>query len=203
MTRDPAALKAIADALAAHGFCVCADFLPVAALARDARANVSAFRPAGIGAGERHALRPGVRGDSTLWLEPPGRSGAQRAALARFEALRLALNRDLQLGLFDFECHFAVYPLGAGYRRHMDRFRDDERSRSRILSCVLYLNRHWLPEDGGQLRLHLPHAAALDILPEAGTLVAFFSDRFEHEVVPARRERLSLTGWFRRRGGHP
>jgi hypothetical protein len=29
--------------------------------------------------------------------------------------------------------------------------------------------------------------------------VAFVSDRFEHEVLPGRRERMSFTGWFRRR----
>jgi SM-20-related protein len=29
--------------------------------------------------------------------------------------------------------------------------------------------------------------------------MCFMSDRIEHEVRPASRERLSLTGWFRRR----
>ena len=38
-----------------------------------------------------------------------------------------------------------------------------------------------------------------DVLPEGGTLVCFLSQRFWHEVLPARRERLSLTGWFRGR----
>jgi SM-20-related protein len=37
------------------------------------------------------------------------------------------------------------------------------------------------------------------VLPQGGRLVAFQSDRFEHEVLPARRERMSFTGWFRRR----
>jgi SM-20-related protein len=37
------------------------------------------------------------------------------------------------------------------------------------------------------------------VLPQGGRLVAFLSDRFEHEVLPARRERMSFTGWFRRR----
>jgi len=41
--------------------------------------------------------------------------------------------------------------------------------------------------------------SALQISPEGGTLVAFLSGRFEHEVLPATRERYSLTGWFRRR----
>ena len=40
---------------------------------------------------------------------------------------------------------------------------------------------------------------SFDVLPRGGTLVVFLSDRFPHEVLPARRERLSLAGWFRRR----
>ena len=63
---------------------------------------------------------------------------------------------------------------------------------------MLYLNESWSAGDGGALRLHLP-AGQQDVLPRAGTLVAFLSGRFEHEVLPARRERLSLTGWFTRR----
>jgi SM-20-related protein len=37
------------------------------------------------------------------------------------------------------------------------------------------------------------------VAPVGGTLVAFLSERFHHEVLPARRERYSLTGWFTRR----
>jgi SM-20-related protein len=36
----------------------------------------------------------------------------------------------------------------------------------------------------------------VDILPLAGRLVCFRSDQIEHEVLPATRERLSLTGWL-------
>jgi hypothetical protein len=39
----------------------------------------------------------------------------------------------------------------------------------------------------------------VDDMARGGTLVVFLSDRFPHEVLPARRERLSLAGWFRRR----
>ena len=55
------------------------------------------------------------------------------------------------------------------------------------------------PEDGGQLRIYTGGGASVDVLPQGGRLVAFQSDRFEHEVLPARRERMSFTGWFRRR----
>ncbi|PIV89217.1 MAG: hypothetical protein COW48_01710, partial [Hydrogenophilales bacterium CG17_big_fil_post_rev_8_21_14_2_50_63_12] len=44
-----------------------------------------------------------------------------------------------------------------------------------------------------------PETVPLEFLPAGGTLVVFLSYRFWHEVVPAKRQRLSLTGWFRRR----
>ena len=107
-----------------------------------------------------------------------------------------SIRRSL-LGLFSFEGHYAIYPPGAGYRRHRDRFRDDD---ARVLSCVLYLNAGWSMQDGGALRMHFDGGQQGDVLPIGGTLVCFLSERFEHEVLPATRERLALTGWFRRRG---
>ena len=172
----------------------------VAALAEEARAlrAAGAFRAAGVGTDRRQA--PQLRGDQILWLDPTTPSAAQRAVLDGLEALRLELNRECVLGLFELEVHFAAYPPGAGYSTHVDRFRDDD---SRVLSIALYLNADWRVEDGGALRLYLAAAGRepyADIAPVGGTLVAFLSERFPHEVLPARRERLSLTGWFRRRG---
>src|SRR2546421_26403 len=76
------------------------------------------------------------------------------------------------------------------------RFRDDD---ARMLSCVLYLNDAWTAADGGALRIYLSPTDVCDVLPVGGTLVCFLSDRYEHEVLPATRERLAITGWFRRR----
>ena len=95
-----------------------------------------------------------------------------------------------------FEAHVAIYPPGTGYTRHADRFARDPR---RALSTVLYLNEDWQPGDGGALRIHLGGGAWRDLEPRGGTLVIFASE-LEHEVLPARRERLSLAGWFKRRG---
>ena len=122
---------------------------------------------------------------------------AETAAFALFEELRNACNRALTLGLFEFESHYALFPPGACYTRHRDRFRDDD---ARVLSCVLYLNDGWKPSDEGALRLHLDNGDRLDVAPVGGTLVAFLSEAFDHEVLPARRPRIALTGWFRRRG---
>jgi SM-20-related protein len=191
----------IVDGLAKQGWCVAAGFLSkdhTEALAVEAREAESKgmLQPAGVGAGASRIVRLDVRGDHIVWLEPPGATAAQRQCLQQFEQVRLALNRELQLGLFDFECHLALYPSGTFYRRHLDRFASDDR---RTVSCVLYLNPSWTAEDGGALRLYLADGSHIDVSPRAGTLVTFLSARFEHEVLPARRERLSLAGWFRRR----
>jgi SM-20-related protein len=70
---------------------------------------------------------------------------------------------------------------------------------------VLYLNRAWRETDGGAVRMYVGEAAGpsereshVDIAPHAGTLVLFLSADFEHEVLPASRERMSVAGWFRR-----
>jgi SM-20-related protein len=136
-----------------------------------------------------------VRGDFISWLEQPERDAEQRV-LARLDELRATLNRALMTGLEDFQGHFALYPRGAGYARHFDRLVGTD---VRAISAALYLNDDWVTEDGGQLRLYTGGGSSFDVLPQGGRLVAFQSDRFEHEVLPARRERMSFTGWFRRR----
>jgi SM-20-related protein len=202
-------LAAIADAkilracaaVAARSCAVVPDFLPppvimalaAAALRREAAGD---FRPAGIGHGPTHAEHSDIRGDRTLWLDDQARAPPERALWEALERLRIALNEATFLGLFAFEGHYALYPPGAGYRLHRDCFRDDD---TRVLSSVLYLNEAWTAADGGMLRLYLSADKPRDILPVGGTLVCFLADRFEHEVLPARRDRLAIAGWFRRR----
>lgn len=157
-----------------------------------------ALAPAAVGrAAARHADAT-VRADRTCWLADEPSDPAEHALHRALDAVRLALNRRLMLGLFSFEVHYALYPPGGGYARHRDRFRDDD---ARVLSCVLYLNDAWRASDGGALRIHRDGLPPLDVLPHGGTLVAFLSERFDHEVLAASRERLSVTGWFRRRAG--
>src|ERR1022692_4665701 len=145
----------------------------------------------------RAGAERGHFGNTLLLREEAG--SAEGPFWQAFDALRLALNETLQLGLFSFEAHYALYPPGASYGRHLDRFRAGADSPDvRVISCVIYLTVDWTPADGGVLRIH-DGERMRDVLPLAGKLVCFLSDRFEHEVLPATRERLSLTGWFRRR----
>ncbi|HEY8085362.1 MAG TPA: 2OG-Fe(II) oxygenase [Methylophilaceae bacterium] len=171
------------------------DFLPattVAKLAQETRRLE--LRRAGVG--KPRLINNEIRGDHILWLESPQVTKLQQACLDRFEQLRLILNRDMKLGLFEFESHIAHYPVGAFYRKHLDSFQQENR---RVISCILYLNQSWKAEHGGQLRLYLNNQDYTDISPQGGTLVVFFSDQFWHEVLPAKRDRLSIAGWFKNR----
>ena len=139
----------IADSPAVQGWMVVDDFFGpalTAALRRDCQTpdGRGDFREAAVGRAERRQTRSEVRGDEILWLQHPVSSEPQRTCLARFEQLRRALNRTLQLGLFEFESHFARYPAGAFYAGHIDPFYGDGRH---TLSCVLYLNENWKPEE--------------------------------------------------------
>lgn len=157
------------------------------------------FRHAGVGRAETWELQPAVRNDKVLWLEEADCSPSQQLYLNGLEKLRQRLNRELMLGLFDYEGHMAVYPPGARYRRHIDQFRD---MGTRRVTTILYLNDNWKISDGGALRLYLDNdnpQLYRDIYPYGGRLVTFLSERYYHEVLPATRDRYSITGWFRQR----
>lgn len=201
---DHPQLLRIVDDLAERGWSQQAVFLPESltrALAIECRKRAAEgeLAPAAVGRGPSQEVREGIRGDHIQWLEP-GQAQPCDDYLALMDDLRQALNRGLFLGLEDFESHFAFYPPGAFYLRHVDRFRDDDR---RMVSAALYLNDAWLPEHGGQLRMFLKDGAQHDVQPAGGTLVVFLSGEMPHEVLPCTRDRLSLTGWFRRRGNEP
>ena len=57
------------------------------------------LRPAAIGRGGTQQVRSEVRGDHIAWLD--GASASQQDFLHEMEALRLALNTSLFLGLFE------------------------------------------------------------------------------------------------------
>jgi len=195
----------IVDSLVVRGWALKHGFLPVVAiesLLEEARERWLAgrFLRAGVGRGSERQIRADARGDHILWLDESSLTTAQSRYWSEIESLRVGLNRELFLGLVSFEAHYAYYPEGAFYRKHIDRFSDSD---ERTLSISLYLNPDWKEEEGGQLRLYTG-GQEIEIYPLAGTLVIFKSDTVPHEVAPAKRERFSLTGWFKRRGkqGH-
>ena len=200
------------DQITNHGYCVMDNFLSpsvIDTLASEILVleNGALLHAANTGRAQT-TVNTKFRGDSIYWLNEAEASPAQQTYFDEMERLRYGLNRHLYLGLDLLESHLALYPIGAGYQKHLDRFKANDNSQlpQRQISCILYLNKDWLEEDGGYLRLYLnaddatdgivATASSLDIAPIAGRLVMFLSDTFYHEVMPANRARMSLTGWF-------
>lgn len=189
------------DALATDGFVVLPGWLAaesVAALRAElpSGGSLEGLQRAGVGRGGERRVLDAVRGDWIRWLD--GSSPEQQRFLQHMETIRLDVNRALQLGVFEVEAHFALYPPGSGYERHLDAFQGDN---PRRLSAVLYLNRDWVATDGGELVLFDAEGREIRrILPEGGTLVLFLSQQVPHAVLPATRWRASIAAWFRVRG---
>lgn len=192
-------LDEIAEALAGAGWWCGDAFLPmdwVLALRADMEAQIAAdaLSQAGVGREGDFQIDRTVRRDRILWLNRERAAPAKFLALA--EQIRQGLNRRLFLGLFEFEAHFAHYPPGAFYKRHVDSFRG---AANRVLSTVSYLNTDWQPGDGGELALYAEQGdlKIAELAPLAGRMVIFLSEEMPHEVLPARRDRYSIAGWFR------
>lgn len=197
-SNDELLFARIARDLRERGFTVCPNALPQSLAgslqAQLAEMNSERFTRAGVGRQEAHILNDFVRTDEICWI-----TGESEAGLAWLEwagRLQCFLNRDLLLGLFSFESHFAHYRPGDFYRKHFDAFRGEA---NRVLSLVVYLNPDWQLADGGELVLYdeAETSASLKVLPGLGTIVLFLSEEFPHEVLPASRDRFSIAGWFR------
>jgi SM-20-related protein len=157
--------------------------------------EMNVLKLARVGQAHQASLPGKIRGDQIAWLHA-GQSIACDTYLAMMEQIRVLLNQSLYLGLDNYESHFSFYPPGASYSKHVDRFHNDD---ARTISIVIYLNDHWQTEQGGALRLHPLDCPTQDISPMACRMVVFLSAEMLHEVLPATRDRMSLTGWFRRR----
>jgi len=190
-------LNAVADGLAEKGFAAVDQFLSPAEVKAitsldDFQNALLHFKRAGIGKTVDKMINESIRGDYIQWVDKNLAAAPVRVYLQRLEELIRFLNQSLFLSLKDYEVHQTVYPIGTFYKRHLDQFKKDDH---RKISVICYLNEDWLPQQGGQLRVYFPEGS-FDVLPEAGRLVCFRSDLLEHEVLPATRERMSITGWI-------
>ncbi|MCB1609043.1 MAG: 2OG-Fe(II) oxygenase [Xanthomonadales bacterium] len=199
-----ALLERIAEELTTHGFSIQADALPHA-LGQELLADLHQLQPgelraAGIGRGHQHLLDQRIRGDQIHWIGPERAAG--RRWLTWVEALRLAINRRLLLGIESFQSHYSHYPVGQFYSRHLDAFVGKS---NRILSLVTYLNPNWQADHGGELVIFrgADDDQGIVVEPRMGTTVLFLSEEFPHEVRITHRDRYAIAGWFDRRGRGP
>jgi SM-20-related protein len=122
---------------------------------------------------------------------------------ARLDSSRHRVAKPLGIGAGAREgAGFIRYPEGGFYRPHRDRGDDPEWADAarRAIALVVFLNssREASPDGGfvgGVLRLFGPDDT-VDVLPEAGTLVAFPADVL-HEVTEVRGgTRDTVVDWF-------
>ena len=151
------------------------------------------YKKAGISDSSDFHLDNERRRDKTLWLDND--DGVQSEYLSWTDGLQSYLNRELYLGLSYFETHFAIYEEGDFYEKHLDTFKN---SKNRVVTVVYYLNENWNEDDGGELVIYDENDNYLtQVAPNGNRMIVFMSEKFPHEVLPAKTTRYSIAGWFR------
>ncbi|MCO6161495.1 2OG-Fe(II) oxygenase [Flavobacterium sp. NRK F7] len=154
------------------------------------------FKKAAIGNQFNEQIIKTIRGDFISWIDESQKNEAEAVFFDKIEHFTNYLNRTCFLGIQEREFHYALYPIGTFYKRHLDTFQNDD---SRKLSIVCYLNEEdWNEDFGGELAIY-KEKETINVFPLKGRMVVFESQILEHEVKPVRRERLSITGWLKTR----
>ena len=154
--------------------------------------SLALFKKAGIGALSENTVHTEIRGDHTYWLDRV-RDEHLTPFWALVEETMMVFNRYCFLGLSGYEFHFANYPPGTHYAKHLDQFRNRN---NRLISFILYLNEDWKKGDGGELEIFKKDKSSFLVEPVAGRCVMFKSAVVPHQVLKANKNRYSLTGWF-------
>ena len=154
------------------------------------------FKKAAIGNQFNEQIIKSIRGDFISWIDENNANEAESLFFRKVDDFIQYMNRTCFLGIQDKEFHYALYPEGTFYKRHLDTFQNDSR---RKLSIVCYLNEEdWKEEFGGELVIY-KESEEIAILPMKGRVVIFESQVLEHEVKPVKKERRSITGWLKTR----
>ena len=95
------------------------------------------FHQAAIGNSQNEQIVKSVRGDKIRWIDESKKSKTEEIFFEKIYDFILYLNMTCYMGIEESEFHYAVYPEGTFYQRHVDAFKNDDR---RTLSIVLYLN---------------------------------------------------------------
>ena len=167
--------------------------------------NNQDFHQAAVGNAQNEQIVKSVRGDKIRWIDESQQTETEEIFFSKINHFIDYLNQTCYMGIDESEFHYAVYPEGTFYQKHIDAFKNDDR---RTLSIVLYLNdEEWKDDFGGQLALYLPKddgtEIELNVLPLAGRLAVFDSKTIPHEVKKVNRPRYSITGWLKTRGNNP
>ena len=133
-----------------------------------------------------------IRNDLTYWLEKEHHP-TEALVLAGLDEVLQSLKSFFRISLTHLECHFAYYPKGHFYKKHIDQTAENNK---RFFSFVIYLNPDWKENDGGKLVGFENDQKIFEVLPHFGQMIVFKSD-IPHEVEMSFNERRSIAGWFR------
>ncbi|MEO6683166.1 MAG: 2OG-Fe(II) oxygenase [Ginsengibacter sp.] len=155
--------------------------------------NQNKFHEAGTGNKTVIAQDKLVRGDSIHWLDRSHQDEHEDGFFDLMDQFIKYLNENCYTGITSYEFHYTLYPPGTFYKRHMDRFQNND---SRKFSMIMYLNDDWEEQDGGELCIH--HEDRVQhISPVNGKVVFFKSNELEHSVLLTNKNRMSITGWLK------
>ncbi|MED7818529.1 MULTISPECIES: 2OG-Fe(II) oxygenase [unclassified Francisella] len=187
----------IIDTYLNKGFCIIDNWLtyPETAVLRNELEDLyqeNLFKKSAIGNRLNENLERSIRSDFIFWLDE---TRFAQTFFSKINSFIEYINKTCFAGIVTKEFHYAIYPQGSFYKKHIDTFQNDDR---RTISIVCYLNEIWQPSFGGQLKLYLDDKD-LEIFPTNGKIVLFNSKAIEHEVLPVLTEnkRLSITGWLK------
>ena len=136
-----------------------------------------------------------IRSDKIYWLDKSHDDVHENAFFVLMDDFVRYLNETCYTGITGYEFHYALYETGSFYKRHFDRFRNDD---SRLFSMITYLNDDWKEGDGGELSIFDDDGQTHNVSPTNGKSVFFKSDELEHEVLKTQVPRMSITGWLKR-----
>lgn len=180
----------ILDDLDQHGFAIIDDAYPndyVHQLIEECTSNLNRFREAAI----QNGVISKIRSDHILWLNPE--LAISNHHVQALYSLGQELNRAFYLGIRDVEAHFACYNAGEFYALHRD---NPQGKNGRMISTVYYLHEDWQDDWGGELHLQDKNDIWHVLHPKPNRIALFQSDLL-HEVLEAKHQRLSITGWLR------
>ena len=112
-----------------------------------AKYEADRFKKSAIGSRVNEEIDKTIRGDFILWIDETKTDVIEQLFFQKINELVSYLNRTCFMGILQKEFHYAIYPEGTFYKRHLDTFQNDDR---RKLSIVCYLNEaNWPKENGG------------------------------------------------------
>lgn len=202
-TTENALYEQIISDLVSQNFSIVDDFFP-SSLILELRGKLNFkfqeddLKKAAIGNRVNESIVNEIRGDFIRWIDEKNADEIESQFFQHINHFIKYLNRTCFLGILHREFHYAVYPKGTFYKRHLDTFQNDDR---RKLSMVCYLNdENWSLTNGGELVIYPEHKPEIAINPAPGRLVIFESQILEHEVKPVKSgNRFSITGWLKTR----